>query len=229
MSVLFRITGTPSPLSPTPSPSGSVGSVGSNGSNEAMTTPSRNNKASSATGAMTSPVNVCIPQKIHLMTQQHVLQVNNLVYSQDTWDQAQPVILEFRGKMLGPITVNRCCKQTPLPCLGVALALMVSIYSQVKLQLKGLGHNWDHNQPLVLRFTSVFVCGFQFLQKMFPQYLICSFALLCKAGFCFYHKMKLKAAVKTLGQYFLKNSGESGQLCTEPFSCVQVVMIFLFH
>ena len=37
------------------------------------------------------------------MTQQHVLQVNNLVYSQDTWDQAQPVILEFRGNMLGLI------------------------------------------------------------------------------------------------------------------------------
>ena len=34
------------------------------------------------------------------MTQQHVLQVNNLVYSQDMWDQAQPVVLEFRGKIL---------------------------------------------------------------------------------------------------------------------------------
>jgi len=34
------------------------------------------------------------------MTQQHVLLVNNLVYSQDTWDQAQSVVLEFRGKML---------------------------------------------------------------------------------------------------------------------------------
>lgn len=90
-----RITGTPSPLSPTPSPSGSVGSVGSNGSNE--TTPSRNGKPSSATSAMTSPVNVCIPQKIHAMTQQHVLQTNNLLYSQDTWEQAQPVVLEFRG------------------------------------------------------------------------------------------------------------------------------------
>ena len=48
---------------------------------------------------MTSPVNVCIPQKIHAMTQQHVLLVNNLVYSQDMWDQAQPVVLEFRGKI----------------------------------------------------------------------------------------------------------------------------------
>ena len=95
----LRITGTPSPLSPTPSPSGSVGSVGSNGSNETMTTPSRNGKPSSGSNAMTSPVNVCIPQKIHSMTQQHVLLVNNLVYSQDLWDQAQPVVLEFRGKM----------------------------------------------------------------------------------------------------------------------------------
>lgn len=96
--LVHRTTGTPSPLSPTPSPSGSVGSVGSNGSNETMSTPSRNSKPSSASNAMTSPVNVCIPQKIHAMTQQHVLLVNNLVYSQDMWDQAQPVVLEFRGK-----------------------------------------------------------------------------------------------------------------------------------
>ena len=96
----FRITGTPSPLSPTPSPSGSVGSVGSNGSNETMTTPSRNGKPSSTSSAMTSPVNVCIPQKIHAMTQQHVLTANNLLYSQDTWDQSQPIVLEFRGKMM---------------------------------------------------------------------------------------------------------------------------------
>lgn len=105
-----KITGTPSPLSPTPSPSGSVGSVGSNGSNE--TTPSRNGKPSSATSAMTSPVNVCIPQKIHAMTQQHVLQTNNLLYSQDTWEQAQPVVLEFRDffvdldRTCGPLTLH---------------------------------------------------------------------------------------------------------------------------
>ncbi|XP_078369274.1 uncharacterized protein LOC144653204 isoform X2 [Oculina patagonica] len=107
-----KITGTPSPLSPTPSPSGSVGSVGSNGSNETMTTPSRNGKPSSGSNAMTSPVNVCIPQKIHAMTQQQVLLVNNLVYSQDLWDQAQPVILEFRDffmdldRKCGPLTLH---------------------------------------------------------------------------------------------------------------------------
>ncbi|KAJ7371212.1 embryonic hindlimb morphogenesis [Desmophyllum pertusum] len=107
-----KITGTPSPLSPTPSPSGSVGSVGSNGSNETMTTPSRNGKPSSGSSAMTSPVNVCIPQKIHAMTQQHVLLVNNLVYSQDMWDQAQPVIHEFReffmdlDRKCGPLTLH---------------------------------------------------------------------------------------------------------------------------
>ena len=33
------------------------------------------------------------------MTQHHVLQVNNLVYSQDMWDQAQPVVLEFKGEI----------------------------------------------------------------------------------------------------------------------------------
>lgn len=102
-----KITGTPSPLSPTPSPSGSIGSVGSNGSNETTTTPSRNGgKATSATNAMTSPVNVCIPQKIHSMTQQHVVHVNNLLYSQDTWDQAQPVVLEFKDFFMD---LDRAC------------------------------------------------------------------------------------------------------------------------
>lgn len=61
---------------------------------------------------MTSPVNVCIPQKIHAMTQQHVLQTNNLLYSQDTWEQAQPVVLEFRDffvdldRTCGPLTLH---------------------------------------------------------------------------------------------------------------------------
>lgn len=46
------------------------------------------------------------------MTQQHVLLVNNLVYSQDTWDQAQPVVLEFReffmdlDRTCGPLTLH---------------------------------------------------------------------------------------------------------------------------
>ena len=34
------------------------------------------------------------------MTQQHVLTANNLLYSQDTWDQSQPIVLEFSGKMM---------------------------------------------------------------------------------------------------------------------------------
>lgn len=107
-----KTTGTPSPLSPTPSPSGSIGSVGSSGSNETMTTPSRNSKPSTGSNAITSPVNVCIPQKIHSMTQQHILQVNNLVYSQDLWDQAQPLVLEFRDFFMdldrncGPLTLH---------------------------------------------------------------------------------------------------------------------------
>ena len=88
--------------------------MGSNGSNETTTTPSRNGgKATSATNAMTSPVNVCIPQKIHSMTQQHVVHVNNLLYSQDTWDQAQPVVLEFKGNLtydlVGELWLTLCC------------------------------------------------------------------------------------------------------------------------
>lgn len=55
---------------------------------------------------MTSPVNVCIPQKIHSMTQQHVVHVNNLLYSQDTWDQAQPVVLEFKDFFMD---LDRAC------------------------------------------------------------------------------------------------------------------------
>lgn len=94
----YRTTGTPSPMSPTPSPSGSigsVGSVGSAGSNETMTTPSRTNKMSST---ITSPVNVSIPQKIHTMTLQHLGFTNHMLYGYDAWEQSQMIYNEFRGE-----------------------------------------------------------------------------------------------------------------------------------
>lgn len=96
---LFRTTGTPSPMSPTPSPSGSigsVGSVGSIGSNEAMTTPSRNGSRPSS-NCMTSPVNISIPQKIHTMTVQHLSFTNHMLFGYDLWEQSQMIFNEHRG------------------------------------------------------------------------------------------------------------------------------------
>ncbi|XP_066285962.1 AF4/FMR2 family member 4-like isoform X4 [Branchiostoma lanceolatum] len=81
-----RGTGTPSPMSPTPSPAGSVTSVGSQGSNNGdltLNTPTQN-KLSNGTSASS----VTIPQRIHSLMQEHIKITNHLLYSQDLWEQA---------------------------------------------------------------------------------------------------------------------------------------------
>ncbi|XP_031554532.1 AF4/FMR2 family member 4-like isoform X2 [Actinia tenebrosa] len=104
-------TGTPSPMSPTPSPSGSIGSVGSVGSassNEAMTTPSRTNKVS----CMTSPVNATIPQKVQTMTYQHLGFTNHMLYGYDAWEQSQQIFVDHKeffmdlDRKYGPVTLH---------------------------------------------------------------------------------------------------------------------------
>ncbi|XP_048589824.1 AF4/FMR2 family member 4 isoform X2 [Nematostella vectensis] len=108
-----KMTGTPSPMSPTPSPSGSigsVGSVGSTGSNDAITTPSRTSKH--ASGAMASPVNTTIPQKIHTMTVQHLNYTNHMLYAYDLWEQSQNIFIDYKDffleldRTLGPVTLH---------------------------------------------------------------------------------------------------------------------------
>ena len=115
----IRTTGTPSPMSPTPSPSGSVGSigsVGSNGSQEAITTPSRNGKQ-----AMASPVTVNIPQRIHTFTNQHLNITNHLLYSHDLWDISETLLSESNGKCF---TLQLDCE-----CLMFCVFLCALTYS----------------------------------------------------------------------------------------------------
>ncbi|XP_046852668.1 AF4/FMR2 family member 4-like isoform X2 [Xenia sp. Carnegie-2017] len=76
---------TPSPMSPTPSPAGSVGSIGSNGSNSGGES---NHTGRHHTSSVTSPVSVSIPQRIHGVMAQHVSTTSKLVYSIDLWDRA---------------------------------------------------------------------------------------------------------------------------------------------
>ncbi|XP_078683959.1 uncharacterized protein LOC144917607 isoform X3 [Branchiostoma floridae x Branchiostoma belcheri] len=105
-----RGTGTPSPMSPTPSPAGSVTSVGSQGSNNGdltLNTPTQN-KLSNGTSASS----VTIPQRIHSLMQEHLKITNHLLHSQDLWEQANTLAQEnpefFRrlDQRFGPLTLH---------------------------------------------------------------------------------------------------------------------------
>lgn len=95
--VHFRHGSTPSPLSPTPSPAGSVGSIGSNGSNSSGEGNHSQNGRHSA--SVTSPVSVSIPQRIHSVMAQHVSCTSKLVNSIDMWDKADALSSDYRGKI----------------------------------------------------------------------------------------------------------------------------------
>ncbi|KAL5011324.1 hypothetical protein ScPMuIL_009875 [Solemya velum] len=83
-----RTTGTPSPMSPTPSPAGSVGSVGSQGSCNDLT-PSKLPNGNLGTGStMAAHGTVAVPQRIHSISQHYLKIVNYVVQCHDYWDQA---------------------------------------------------------------------------------------------------------------------------------------------
>ncbi|XP_060080084.1 AF4/FMR2 family member 4-like [Ylistrum balloti] len=106
-----RTTGTPSPMSPTPSPSGSVGSNGSLGSCNEVT-PSKLGGGVVALNAMSSPGSVSVPHRIHSITQEYLGTVNYLVMGQDFWDQADAAMHEFKDwfaeldEQCGTLTLN---------------------------------------------------------------------------------------------------------------------------
>lgn len=84
-----RSTGTPSPMSPTPSPVGSVCSVGSAGSMNELT-PS---KSTNGTSAPLAPAgHVAVPQRIHSITQKYFTITNYLISCHDLWDQADAAV-----------------------------------------------------------------------------------------------------------------------------------------
>ncbi|XP_062982343.1 AF4/FMR2 family member 3 [Elgaria multicarinata webbii] len=88
-----KYTGTPSPVSPSPSPVNSVGSQGSTG------TP--------------SPTSIIsIPQRIHQMAANHVSITNSILHSYDYWEMADNLAKENQDffndldALMGPITLH---------------------------------------------------------------------------------------------------------------------------
>lgn len=77
-----RSTGTPSPMSPNPSPASSVGSQGS------LSNPS----------ALSPSTIVSIPQRIHQMAANHVSITNSILHSYDYWEMADNLAKENRGE-----------------------------------------------------------------------------------------------------------------------------------
>jgi hypothetical protein len=99
MCSIFRHGSTPSPMSPTPSPAGSIGSIGSNGSNSSGEGNHSQNGRHASTASVTSPVSVSIPQKIHTVMAQHVSNTSKLVNSIDLWDRADSLTSDYQGKI----------------------------------------------------------------------------------------------------------------------------------
>ncbi|XP_077984794.1 uncharacterized protein LOC144439381 [Glandiceps talaboti] len=101
-----KYTGTPSPMSPTPSPAGSIGSCGSLGSNNGdhyLTTPgsSQGKLPNGLATPSASPATVSIPHRIQSIMYEHITITNYLLYAHDLWEQADVLQQEsqdfFRG------------------------------------------------------------------------------------------------------------------------------------
>uniref|UniRef100_A0A8C4YPK9 AF4/FMR2 C-terminal homology domain-containing protein n=1 Tax=Gopherus evgoodei TaxID=1825980 RepID=A0A8C4YPK9_9SAUR len=88
-----KSTGTPSPISPSPSPVSSVGSQGS-------------------TGAPSPSSTISIPQRIHQMAANHVSITNSVLHSYDYWEMADNLAKENReffnelDALMGPVTLH---------------------------------------------------------------------------------------------------------------------------
>uniref|UniRef100_A0A8D2CYD7 ALF transcription elongation factor 3 n=1 Tax=Sciurus vulgaris TaxID=55149 RepID=A0A8D2CYD7_SCIVU len=91
-----KSAGTPSPMSPNPSPTSSVGSQGS----------------LSGTNALSPSTIVSIPQRIHQMAANHVSITNSILHSYDYWEMADNLAKENReffndlDLLMGPVTLH---------------------------------------------------------------------------------------------------------------------------
>nr|XP_019609357.1 PREDICTED: AF4/FMR2 family member 3 [Rhinolophus sinicus] len=91
-----KSTGTPSPMSPNPSPTSSVGSQGS----------------LSSTSTLSPSTIVSIPQRIHQMAANHVSITNSILHSYDYWEMADNLAKENReffndlDLLMGPVTLH---------------------------------------------------------------------------------------------------------------------------
>lgn len=115
--LLYRTTGTPSPLSPTPSPAGSVGSVGSqssgyssgeipavNGQQRTSTQAGTNQAASAAVAAAAAAAAaasangpcVSVPLAVHSVMQKQNQYFNYLCTCHELWEQADSLVQRAR-------------------------------------------------------------------------------------------------------------------------------------
>ncbi|XP_049990722.1 AF4/FMR2 family member 3 isoform X5 [Alexandromys fortis] len=91
-----KSTGSPSPMSPNPSPTSSVGSQGS----------------LSSSNALPPSTIVSIPQRIHQMAANHVSITNSILHSYDYWEMADNLAKENReffndlDLLMGPVTLH---------------------------------------------------------------------------------------------------------------------------
>ncbi|XP_036023185.1 AF4/FMR2 family member 3 isoform X2 [Onychomys torridus] len=91
-----KSTGSPSPMSPTPSPTSSVGSQGS----------------LSSSNALSPSTIISIPQRIHQMAANHVSITNSILHSYDYWEMADNLAKENReffndlDLLMGPVTLH---------------------------------------------------------------------------------------------------------------------------
>ncbi|KAM4867237.1 AF4/FMR2 family member 3 isoform 3-T3 [Thomomys bottae] len=91
-----KSTGTPSPMSPNPSPTSSVGSQGS----------------LSSSNALSPSTIVSIPHRIHQMAANHVSITNSILHSYDYWEMADNLAKENReffndlDLLMGPVTLH---------------------------------------------------------------------------------------------------------------------------
>lgn len=98
--LMYRTTGTPSPLSPTPSPAGSVGSVGSQSSGYSSGELAPGQSGAAAGQASTSQQRpqappapcVSVPLNVHSMMQKQNQYFSYLCTCHDLWEQADSLV-----------------------------------------------------------------------------------------------------------------------------------------
>ncbi|XP_072040833.1 uncharacterized protein [Amphiura filiformis] len=115
-----KYTGTPSPMSPTPSPAGSVGSVGSLGSQgsnncsdlSSSQNLSQNKLTNGVAGPMSSPAAITLPQRIMDMMSRFLVFSNYSLYGLDFWEQSElmaqehPEFFQELDQQCGPLTLH---------------------------------------------------------------------------------------------------------------------------
>lgn len=107
---LFRYSETPSPMSPTPSPAGSVGSVGSMGSQGSNSSdiPPATTSSKMGPGMNMSTGGTMVPQRIYNMMNTYMTNSTYCLTSIDYWEQAETLSQENQGISLTFFFTSSC-------------------------------------------------------------------------------------------------------------------------